>query len=119
ARVEQLRKVGAIVASESLAQASSDLARAEADLARAEALGATGAIPAVEVENARRAVDVARARENAAEAQQIAAAPLGADSRVALTALRQAQAQLAGAEVRLRHATIVAPAAGEVLTRAV
>jgi hypothetical protein len=52
------------------------------------------------------------------EAQQLAAAPLGADSRVALTALLQAQAQLEGARVRLAQTLIVARDAGTVLVRA-
>jgi HlyD family secretion protein len=119
ARIEQLRRVGAIIATEALAQTASNLERARADLERAEKLTQAGGVPMVELENARRAVDVARAQKNAAEAQQIAAAPLGADTRVALTALLQAQAQLAGAEARLRRTRIEALTSGEVLSRAV
>jgi HlyD family secretion protein len=54
---------------------------------------------------------------NAAEAQQIAAAPLGADSRVGLTAQLQAQAQLTGARAQLSQTRIVAPHSGTVLRR--
>ena len=55
----------------------------------------------------------------AAQAQQVAAAPMGADSRVALTALLQAQAQLAGAAARLEQTRNVALQSGTVLSRSV
>lgn len=119
ARVEQLRRVGAIVATGTLVQAETNLARAQSELDRAERLFATGAIAEVELENARRGVELARAQRSAAEAQQVASAPMGADSRVALTALLQAQAQLAGAKVRLAQTRIVALQDGVVLTRSV
>ena len=119
ARVGQLRRVGAIVATESLRQAQTNLEHAETELARTTKLVDAKAVAAVELETAQRAVDIARAQKAAAEAQQIAAAPLGADSRVALTALLQAQAQLAGAKVRLAQTKIVALQRGTVLTRAV
>jgi HlyD family secretion protein len=119
ARVEQLRRVGTIVASGALAQAETNFARAEADLERAERLAASGAIPAVELENSQRAVDLARAQRTAAEAQQVASTPLGADSRVALTSLLQAQAQLTGAKIRLAQTRMTALYDGVVLTRSV
>ncbi len=119
ARVEQLRRVGAIVATEALRQAQTNLEHAQVELARAQKLVATQAVPAVELENAQREVDLALAPKTAAEAQQMASAPLGADSRVALTALVQAQAQLAGAKVRLAQTKIVALQSGTVLSRSV
>jgi HlyD family secretion protein len=119
ARVAQLRRVGAIAATEALRQTQANLARAEAELARTRTLVETGAVPAVELESARHAVDIARAQNNAAEAQQIASAPLGAESRGALAALLQAQAQLAGANARLARTRIVALQRGTVLTRSV
>lgn len=119
ARVDQLRRVGAIVATESLKQAETNLARAQADLDRSSRLAASGAVAATELENAQRTVELARAQKNAAEAQQVSSAPLGADSRVALTAFLQAQAQLAGANVRLAQTRIVALQGGVVLSRSV
>jgi HlyD family secretion protein len=80
---------------------------------------ATGAVPTTELDDARRAVELARAQKNAAAAQQLSAAPMGADSRVALTALLQAQAQLTGANVRLAQTTISARSDGIVLSRSV
>lgn len=119
ARVEQLRRVGAIVANESLRQAQTNLAHAETELVRTQRLVDSKAVAAIELEDAQRAVDIARAQKAAADAQQVAAAPLGADSRVALTALLQAQAQLAGANVRLGQTRLVALQSGVVLTRSV
>ena len=119
ARVDQLQRVGAIVATESLRQAQTNLDHARTDLARTSKLVSTGAVPAVELESAQRAVDIAQAQKTAADAQQVASAPLGADSRIALTALLQAQAQLSGAKVHLAQTRIVALHKGTVLTRSV
>ena len=119
AKVEQLRRVGAIVTTEALRQAESNLDRAQLELDRTTKLVDSRAVPVVELDNARHAVDLARAQKNAAEAQQVASAPLGADSRVALAALLQAQAQLAGAKVHLDQTRLVALQSGEVLSRAV
>lgn len=117
ARVDQLRRVGAIVATESLREAESNLAKAKVELEQSAKLVESRAVPAVELENAKRAVDIALAQRNAAQAQQVAAAPAGADSRVALTALLQAQAQLAGATARLDQTRNVALQSGTVLSR--
>ena len=68
---------------------------AVADLERTKQLAASGALPQAELDDAQRAVDLARAQKTSALAQQISSAPKGADSRVALTALLQAEAQLA------------------------
>ncbi len=119
ARVDQLRRVGSIVATESLKQTETNLARSQADLERSSRLAASGTVAVVELENAKRAVDLARAQKTAAEAQQISSAPAGADSRVALTALLQAQAQLTGATVRLAQTRMKAVQDGVVLSRAV
>lgn len=119
ARVLQLEKVGTIVSSEALRQAESNLARAEATLERTTKLTAAGALPTNELDNARNAVEVARAQRNAAQAQQVASAPAGADSRLALAGLLQAEAQLTGAKARLEQIRILAVAPGTVLSRSV
>lgn len=119
ARVEQLRRVGAIVATEAVRQADTNLDRAEVELGRVQKLAASGALAQSALDDAQRSVDLARAQKTAAEAQRIASAPMGADSRVALTALLQAQAQFAGANVRLAQTRIVAHHDGVVLTRSV
>jgi len=119
ARVDQLKRVGAIVATQSLREAETNLGQAEATVARTIKLAAAGAVTRVELDNSRRDLERARAQRAAAEAQQIASSPLGADSRLALTTLMQAEAQLAGAQARLTQAQLVARQDGVVLTRAV
>lgn len=117
ARVQQLQRVGAIVTTEAVRQAESNLARAETELARTAKLAESGAVPTRELDDARNVVAVARAQRNAAEAQRIAATPVGADSRLALAAQLQAEAQLAAAKVRLSQTRIVALQDGTVLLR--
>jgi HlyD family secretion protein len=118
-RVEQLRTVGAVVASEALREAETNLSRASSELARLEKLTAAGAVARTDLDEARRQVDLARARKKAAEAQQIAAAPAGADLRVALAALVESQARLAAARVRLAQTRVVAEQDGIILSRLV
>lgn len=88
-RVEQLRKVGAIVTTEASLQTATNLARAEAELARAETLAASGVVARVDLDEARRNVEIAKAQENAAEAQRTATTPRGVVSSIALSALAE------------------------------
>ncbi len=119
ARVEQLRRVGAIVTTEALKEAQANVEHARLDQERIEGLVAKGALAPVELENARHAVDLARAKKNAAEAQQLASGPMGADSRLALTSLLQAQAQLTSATLRLGQTRLTASRDAVVLSRLV
>ena len=66
ARVQQLKRVGAIVTTEAVRQAESNLARAETELARTAKLAESGAVPIKELDDANNAVAVARAQRNAA-----------------------------------------------------
>jgi HlyD family secretion protein len=116
-RVERLREVGAVVATESVREAATNLTRAESELRRLEALAAAGAVAATDVEEARRQVDVARARRRAAEAEQAGAGPEGAEARVAAAALVESQAALSAARARLARMRLLAPDDGIVLHR--
>lgn len=118
-RVEQLRKVGAIVTTEASLQTATNLARAEAELARAETLAASGVVARVDLDEARRNVEIAKAQKNAAEAQRTATTPRGVDSSIALSALAESQAELAGAMARLEQTRLVAPTDGTLLLRLV
>jgi HlyD family secretion protein len=118
-RVEQLRRVGAIVTTEASRQTATNLARAEAELARVETLAATGAVARVDLDEARRSVEIAKAQKNAAEAQRTATAPKGVDSSIALSALAESHAELAGAMARLEQTRLVAPTDGTILLRTV
>ena len=117
ARVDQLRRVGAVVATEDLRQAVTNLEHARTDLDRTAHLAASGVVPPVDLENARLPVALARAQQSAAEAKQLSAAPMGADSRILRTSLLQAQAQRAASKVRLAQTKILAPQDALVLER--
>jgi HlyD family secretion protein len=117
ARVDQLRRVGAVVANEDLRQAVTNLDHARTDLDRTAHLAASGVVPPVDLENARLPVAIARAQKNAAEAKQLSAAPMGADSRILRTSLLQAQAERVASKVRLAQTKILAPQDALVLER--
>lgn len=118
-RVEQVRRVGAVVTTEASRQAATNLARAEEDLARVERLAGAGAMSRVDLDEARRTVDIARARKTAADAEQKAATPGGVESGIAASVLVESQARLAGAVARLAQTRLVAPLDGVLLSRAV
>ncbi len=119
ARVEQLRQVGAVVTSQAMREAEADLVRAEAELARVERLVEAGAATRASLEEARRQAELARARQRAADAQQTAAMPAGADTRLVLGALVESQGRLAAARARLAQMQVVAAEPGIILARLV
>jgi HlyD family secretion protein len=119
ARVEQLRSVGAIVTTEASRQAQTNLDQAQVNLARMEKLFASGDVPRINLEEAQRSLEIARSQKNATEVQKAASTPAGADSRIAVSALGQNQAQLSAALVRLQQNRIVAPQGGIILSRMV
>lgn len=118
-RVQQLRRVGAIVTTEASRQTATNLARTEAELARLEKLAATGLVARVDLDEARRSVEIAKAQKNAAEAQRMASTPRGVDSSIALSAVAESQAALAGATARLEQTRLLAPTDGTILLRTV
>src|SRR5690606_36360479 len=91
-RGEQLREVSAVVASQRLREAEANVDRAASELGRIETLARAGAIAERDVEEARRALEIASAARRAARAQQEGAAAEGADARVAESALRESEA---------------------------
>lgn len=119
ARVDQLSRVGALVATETLRQSESSLAKADLDLQRVEKLHQSGSIAPVELDDARRALDLAKSQRDASRIQAAASSPGGADSRLALARLAQAEAQLQSANARLSQTRIVALRKGVVLAREV
>ena len=88
ARLEGLRSTGRTAAQAARAQADASLQAASASLARVQQLVAEGFYSPAQLDEARRAVDVARAQQLSAQAQMQANADAGTD-------VAQAQAQLA------------------------
>jgi HlyD family secretion protein len=116
-RVEQLREIDSVVTGERLREAEANFERAQSDVARIEALARAGIVPARDVEDTRRVLEVAAAARRAARAEQQGAAATGADARVAASALRESEARLAAARVRLEQTRVVASQAGLILGR--
>ncbi len=119
ARVEQVRSVGSKVSGEQLRQAELRVAQAARDLERARQLFDAGSSSQAQLDDARKALELARSQQEGAAAQAMSAAGGGADFRAAAAALRQAQGALALARTRLADSEIRAPAAGRVLSRTV
>ncbi|MBK7875472.1 MAG: efflux RND transporter periplasmic adaptor subunit [Planctomycetes bacterium] len=119
ARIERQAGVGAVVAAEELSEAATNLERAEANLVRSQPLATSGVMAKSELEEAGRAVAIARAQWTAANARQRAAVPNGTDARLLVTALVEMRAQLAAARSLLAETRLVALQDATVLTRAV
>ena len=119
ARLEGLRTSGRQLAGAVLAQAEANLRAAMAEYQRAQELVAKGFLSASRVDEARRAVDVARAEQASAQAQAQANAEAGTDIRQASAQIDLARAATLAARARLAQAVIAAPADAQVLSRAV
>jgi HlyD family secretion protein len=119
ARLEGLRTSGRQLAGAVLAQAEANLRAAMAEYQRAQELVAKGFLSASRVDEARRAVDVARAQQASAQAQAQANAEAGTDIRQASAQIDLARAATLAARARLAQAVIAAPADAQVLSRAV
>jgi HlyD family secretion protein len=117
ARLAQLQTVNVAVVSASLAQAETTLARADRELQRVRSLSERGLVTASELDDAKKAVEIARSQLDAARAQYSGSRPSGVDERAALAAIEQARAAQAAAETRLGQMTIRAPAAGVLIGR--
>ena len=119
ARLEGLRSTGRTAAQAARAQADASLQAASASLARVQQLVAEGFYSPAQLDEARRAVDVARAQQLSAQAQLQANADAGTEVAQAQAQLALAQAATVAAQARLAQATLVAPADARVLVRGV
>ena len=119
ARLAGLRSTGRSGALAGVAQADSVLLAARADLQRNQDLLARGFVSPARLDEARRAVAVAQAQQDAARALRLANGDNGTDVAQARAQLALASAATAGAHARLAQATLTAPADGRVLARLV
>ena len=119
ARLTGLRSSGRSAAQAALAQADATLQASSANLARVWQLVAQGFYSAAQLDEARRAVDVARAQQLGAQAQVQANADAGTEVVQAQAQLALAQAATVAAQARLAQTTLVAPADARVLVREV
>ena len=119
ARLTGLRSSGRTAAQAARAQADATLQAASASLARVQQLVAEGFYSPAQLDEARRAVEVARAQQLTAQAQLQANADAGTDVVQAQAQLALAQAATVAARARLAQTDLVAPADARVLVRAV
>lgn len=119
ARLAGLRSTGRTAASAALVQAQATVRAAEADLARTRQLVTQGFLSEARLDEARRAVEVARAQQTGALALTRANEDNGTDVAQAQAQLAQARAATAAAQQRLLQATLLAPTDARVLTRGV
>ena len=119
ARLAQLDQVAAPVAEQALAQAAANLAQAGAEFERVQALAAAGFYNQSRLDEARRALDGARAGHAAAQAQARGSRPDGVEVRLARARLAQARAALALASAKRDKMVLRAPVAGLLVVKAV
>ena len=117
ARLTGLRSSGRTATQAAVAQADATLRAASASLARVQQLVAEGFYSPAQLDEARRAVDVARAQQRNAQAQSEANADAGTDVAQAQAQLAVAQAATVAARARLAQTALVAPADARVLVR--
>ncbi|HEX7485317.1 MAG TPA: efflux RND transporter periplasmic adaptor subunit [Vicinamibacterales bacterium] len=118
-KLEQLRSVGLPLAVEGLTQARLTFDRAERELQRVQKLADEGIVTATELDDARKAVAMARSQREAASVQQAGISPAGVEERTARAALEQARAAEAAARARLGQMTIRASGDGVIIGRSV
>ena len=119
AKLGQLQRVGSRVASESLRQADVTLKQAEQRFRRVKALADKEATSQVELEEAQKALDLARSQQQAAAIQAASTSALGSEHQFAISSLAQARAMAAAAEAKLAQTRLVAPSGAVILSRLV
>lgn len=100
-----------------VAQAQASVVQAQADWVRHQKLVEQGFLSQASIDEKRKALDVAKAQRQAAQAQAAASADGGAELKAAQAQVLQAQAALSAAQAKLAQMRITAPSAGKVLLR--
>lgn len=118
-RLQQIGEASLPLAEQNLRQAEANARQAERQYQRVGELVAKGFYSPAQLDDAQRTRDVAASQLQAAQIQAASNRPQGSEVRVARSNVEQARAALAVAEARLAYATLRAPVAGRVLTRAV
>lgn len=117
ARKRQMRELTLPSAEQNLMQAQSTLLNAQKAYDRAAKLAKSGYTTAVVLENATKALDLARSQVSSAELQVYTNRSGGSDYVMAQTQLDQANASLASARSRLSYTVITAPKDGLLISR--
>jgi HlyD family secretion protein len=112
-----LREFTGPSAQEALKQANATLVDAQSAYDQAAKLTSTGFATKVTLQDATKALDIARAQQRSAQLTVFTNQPGGSDQVMAQTQLDQATASLAAAQSRLSYTTIKAPRAGTLISR--
>jgi HlyD family secretion protein len=117
ARLKQLVEVAARSATETKMQAQAALANAQVGYDRAQKLNAQGFGTKSNLDDARKALDVAQSQVRAADIQVATSKPGGMDYLTAQTQLEQANAGLKSAEAKLGYLQVRASRDGTLIAR--
>ena len=117
ARMRQLKELTLPTAQEALKQAQATVLNAQGTYDRATKLASDGYGTKVTLEDALKALDIAKAQLRSAELQVYTSRPGGSDYVMAETLLNQARAALASAKSRLSYTSITAPRDGVLISR--
>lgn len=118
-KITQLAEFSVPNARQAVDQADANAINAHNQFDRINQLASRGFATPVQLDEARRALDVATSQVQVAQLQLHAASPGGPDFVLATSALEQARATSRMADAKLGYMTIRAPADGIVITRAV
>lgn len=117
AKVRQLREVALPAAEQSLVQAQATALQARQQFDRMKTLRERGFVVQSQLDDAKRALDIAESQLRAARLQVETNKPTGSDYALAQTALDQARANLRAAQVKLEQTVIKAPVDGVLIAR--
>ncbi len=117
ARLRQMQELALPAARETLTQAKATLTNAQQAFDRANALASGGYGTRATLDEATKALDIARAQVRSAEVQVYTNSPGGSDYVMVETQLAQARANLASAQSRLTYTVIRAPREGVLISR--
>ncbi len=119
AKMRQIREVSLPAAEQALAQAQANAVQARQNYERTTALREKGFVGQAQLDDARRALDVAESQLRAAQLQVQTNKATGSDYALARTALEQARANLEAAQAKLAQTVILAPVDGVLIGRGV
>lgn len=119
AKLRQIKEVTLPAAQEALTQAQATRLNAEQAFARASQLAQGGYGTRVALDDAKKALDIARAQDRSAQLQVYTNSPGGSDFVMAETQEAQARAALQSAKTRLGYTEVRAPRDGVLIARSV
>ena len=117
AKRRQIEDVALPVARQTVAQVEANMVAAQAAFARVEKLKETGFATQAQIDDARKARDVAVAQSRSAHLQLESNLPGGSDRAMLEAAAAQAEAAVAASRTKLAYTVIAAPADGVLIAR--